>query len=87
MAAPGPGNDLVELTRGFMFAGAPSILCSLWDVDDEATRTLMVSFYKNYLSGMTKPEALRKAQIAMQGTKRWAHPYYWSAFVLFGDWE
>ena len=83
----GAGDDLVGLTRGFMFAGAPSILCSLWDVDDEATRTLMVSFYKNYLSGMSKPEALRKAQVAMQKSKKWSHPYYWSAFVLFGDWE
>ena len=83
----GAGDDLIGLTRGFMFAGAPSILCSLWDVDDEATRTLMVSFYKNYLSGMSKPEALRKAQVAMQKSKKWSHPYYWSAFVLFGDWE
>ena len=83
----GAGDDLVGLTRGFMFAGAPSILCSLWDVDDEATRTLMVSFYENYLGGMSKPEALRKAQAAMQKSKKWSHPYYWSAFVLFGDWE
>ncbi|MBL7203189.1 MAG: tetratricopeptide repeat protein [Desulfobacteraceae bacterium] len=83
----GAGDDLVGLTRGFMFAGAPSILCSLWDVDDEDTRALMVSFYKNYLSGMSKPEALRKAQVAMQKNKKWSHPYFWSAFVLFGDWE
>jgi CHAT domain-containing protein/Tfp pilus assembly protein PilF len=83
----GAGDDLVGLTRGFMFAGVPSILCSLWDVDDEATRTLMVSFYKNYLSGMSKPEALRKAQVSMMNNKKWSHPYYWSAFVLFGDWE
>ena len=83
----GAGDDLVGLTRGFMFAGAPSILCSLWDVDDEATRALMVSFYKNYLGGMSKPEALRRAQISMMNNKKWSHPYYWSAFVLFGDWE
>ncbi len=83
----GAGDDLVGLTRGFMFAGAPSILCSLWDVDDEATRVLMVSFYKNYIGGMSKPEALRKAQISMMNNKKWSHPYYWSAFVLFGDWE
>jgi CHAT domain-containing protein/Tfp pilus assembly protein PilF len=83
----GAGDDLVGLTRGFMFAGAPSILCSLWDVDDEATRALMVSFYKNYLGGMSKPEALRKAQMAMMNSAKWSHPYYWSAFVLFGDWE
>ena len=83
----GAGDDLVGLTRGFMFAGAPSILCSLWDVDDEATRALMLCFYKNYLDGMSKSEALRKAQLEMQKRKEWAHPYYWSAFVLFGDWE
>ncbi|MBC8466415.1 MAG: CHAT domain-containing protein [Deltaproteobacteria bacterium] len=83
----GSGDDLVGLTRGFMFAGAPSILCSLWDVDDEATRALMVSFYKNYIGGMSKPEALRKAQMSMMNKKKWSHPYYWSAFVLFGDWE
>ena len=83
----GAGDDLVGLTRGFMFAGAPSILCSLWDVDDEATRTLMVGFYKNYLKGISKPQALRKAQVAMMASPKWSHPYYWSAFVLFGDWE
>jgi CHAT domain-containing protein len=82
----GAGNDLVGLTRGLMFAGAPSILCSLWDVDDEATRALMVSFYKNYISGMSKPESLRRAQIAIMNSPKWSHPYYWSAFVLFGDW-
>ena len=83
----GGGQDLVGLMRGFMFAGAPSILASLWDVDDEATRALMVSFYKNYLSGMTKPQALRTAQTAMINSGKWSHPYFWSAFVLYGDWE
>ena len=82
----GAGNDLVGLTRGFMFAGAPSILCSLWDVDDDATKVLMVNFYKNYLGGMSKPESLRRAQVAMMKNPKWSHPYYWSAFVLFGDW-
>ena len=86
----GAGDDLIGLTRGFMFAGAPSVLCSLWDVDDEATRELMGSFYRNYLAGMSKPEALRQAQIAMLKNPKkpeWSHPFYWSAFVLFGDWE
>ena len=83
----GAGDDLVGLMRGFMFAGSPSVLSSLWDVDDEATRTLMTSFYKNYGGGMSKPESLRQAQLAMMKTPKWSHPYYWSAFVLFGDWE
>jgi len=83
----GSGNDLIGLTRGFMFAGAPSVLCSLWNVDDEATHVLMSRFYKNYLEGITKPAALRKAQAYMMQSDKWSHPYYWSAFVLFGDWK
>ena len=86
----GTGDDLVGLTRGFMFAGAPSVLCSLWDVDDEATRALMVAFYKNYLGGMGKPQALREAQRSIRenpGHPEWSHPYYWAAFTLWGDWE
>jgi len=47
----------------------------------------MVTFYKNYLAGMSKPEALRRAQIAMMENPKWSHPFYWSAFVLFGDWK
>jgi CHAT domain-containing protein/Tfp pilus assembly protein PilF len=83
----GGGQDLVGLVRGFMFAGAPSVLASLWDVDDEATQALMMSFYKNYVDGMTTPQALRKAQMAMMDSGKWSHPYFWSAFVLFGDWK
>jgi CHAT domain-containing protein/Tfp pilus assembly protein PilF len=83
----GAGNDLIGLTRGFMFAGAPAVLCSLWDVDDEATRALMKEFYSNYLNGMSKPGALRKAQESIKKMPKWSHPYYWSAFVLFGNWE
>ena len=83
----GAGDDLVGLTRAFMFAGAPAVLCSLWDVDDEATGVLMVDFYKNYIGGMSKPEALRNAQMSMMNTKKWSHPSYWSAFVLFGNWQ
>ncbi|MCX7014492.1 MAG: CHAT domain-containing protein, partial [Candidatus Sumerlaeota bacterium] len=86
----GAGDDLVGLTRGFMFAGAPSVLCSLWDVDDEATRALMVAFYKNYLGGMSKPQALREAQRAVRENAEhpdWSHPCYWAAFTLWGDWQ
>ena len=83
----GAGDDLIGMVRGFMFAGTPSVLSSLWKVNDEATCTLMISFYKNYTSGMSKPESLRNAQLAMLKNRKWSHPYYWSGFVLFGDWE
>ena len=61
------------------------VLCSLWDVDDEATQALMTRFYKNYLNGMDKPTHLRKAQAYMMQCDKWSHTYYWRACVLFGD--
>jgi len=76
------GDDVVGFTRGFLYAGARSLISSLWQVDDEATRNLMVNFYTN-LSGMSKDEALRQAQLKTK--KQYPHPYYWAAFLLTGS--
>jgi CHAT domain-containing protein/tetratricopeptide (TPR) repeat protein len=82
------GEGLVGLTRGFMYAGAPRVMASLWKVDDEATAALMKQFYRRMLGeGMTPAAALREAQIAMWRQKRWRSPYYWAAFVLQGEYE
>ncbi|PKN19872.1 MAG: hypothetical protein CVU71_05755 [Deltaproteobacteria bacterium HGW-Deltaproteobacteria-6] len=78
------GDDVVGFTRGFLYAGANSLVSSLWQVDDRATRDLMVSFYSN-LKEMKKDEALRQAQIHVK--KRYPHPYFWAAFVLTGSGE
>jgi CHAT domain-containing protein len=75
------GDDIVGLTRGFLYAGARSIVASLWSVDDRATAQLMESFYRN-LAHMSKLEALRQAQI---NTRRaFPHPFFWAAFQLTG---
>lgn len=84
--ALGPGDDIMGLTRGFMYAGAPSVLCTLWDVDDESTRVFMEHFYRAYTSGKTKPESLQYAQSELRKSEEWSHPYYWAPFVLWGDW-
>lgn len=76
------GDDVVGFTRGFLYAGARSLISSLWQVDDQATRDLMVAFYSN-LQSMTKDEALRQAQLKVK--KQYQHPYYWAAFVLTGS--
>jgi CHAT domain-containing protein/tetratricopeptide (TPR) repeat protein len=83
------GEGLVGLTRGFLYAGAARVVVSLWSVDDNATASLMVDFYKGMLkSGMRPAEALRTAQITMWKTKgAWQAPYYWAAFVLQGEWR
>ncbi len=82
------GEGIVGLTRSFMYAGAPRVLCSLWKVDDEATQALMRRFYElwNPKEGKAMPaaEALRRAQEHVRGQSRWAHPYYWAAWVLWG---
>lgn len=75
------GDDVVGLTRGFLYAGSRSIIASLWSVDDKATADLMQAFYKN-LATMGKAEALRQAQLATRQT--YPHPYFWAAFQLTG---
>jgi CHAT domain-containing protein len=76
------GDDGVGFTRGFLYAGARSLISSLWQVDDEATRDLMVNFYTN-LPKMSKDEALRQAQL--KAKIKYPHPYYWAAFLLTGS--
>lgn len=76
------GDDVVGFTRGFLYAGARSLISSLWQVDDEATSNLMIDFYTN-LSKADKDEALRLAQLNTK--KRYPHPYYWAAFLLTGS--
>jgi CHAT domain-containing protein/tetratricopeptide (TPR) repeat protein len=83
------GEGLIGLTRGFMYAGAPRVLASLWNVDDRATSELMKRFYQ----GLLRPEALRpagalrQAQLSIWKEKQWREPYYWAAFVLQGEWK
>ena len=82
------GEGLVGLTRGFMYAGASSVVASLWKVDDEATAQLMTHFYQAmFSSGLTPPAALRDAQLKMSQDKRWHEPYYWAGFVIQGRYD
>lgn len=77
------GDDLVGLTRAFMFAGAPSVLASLWEVNDRSAVQLMHSFYGQLRNG-DKATALAKAQREMRARGLYRHPYYWGAFTLVG---
>lgn len=75
------GDDVVGLTRGFLYAGSRSIVASLWKVDDLSTAALMETFY-SLLNQADKGEALRQAQI--ETMKKYPHPYYWASFQLTG---
>ena len=83
------GEGLVGLTRGFMYAGAPRVMASLWKVDDRATAELMKHFYTAMLGteALRPAAALRAAQVRMWKTKGSEAPYYWAAFTLQGEWR
>jgi CHAT domain-containing protein len=82
------GEGLIGMVRGFMYAGVPRVISSLWKVDDESTAELMKTFYREMFScGKTPAAALRTAQVEMSKTERWSAPYYWAGFVLQGEYR
>lgn len=82
------GEGLVGITRGFMHAGASSVVASMWKVDDDATAELMKHFYHFLLEERLPPAAaLRQSQLAMRRQKQWHEPYYWAAFVIQGQYR
>jgi CHAT domain-containing protein/tetratricopeptide (TPR) repeat protein len=82
------GEGLVGLTRGFMYAGSPRVVASLWKVDDQASAELMVHFYRALLEeGLPPAEALRHSKALMWREGRWRSPHFWAAFVLQGEYR
>nr|WP_321485845.1 CHAT domain-containing tetratricopeptide repeat protein [uncultured Draconibacterium sp.] len=81
------GEGLMSLARGFLYAGCPSVVMSLWEVEDAAGTKIMTSFYKYLKAGKTKDEALRLAKLKYleESNSRLAHPHYWMSFKCIGD--
>jgi CHAT domain-containing protein len=81
------GEGIIGLTRSFFYAGASSVVISLWNVNDLATAELMKAFYQNLNRGAAKDEALRQAKLALMKSpnRAWKHPYFWASFVLMGE--
>lgn len=81
------GEGVMSLARAFMYAGCPSVITSLWSVDDASTSELMLHFYKNLKDGKKQDEALHLAKLQYLENKgiQASHPYYWSAFIHVGD--
>jgi CHAT domain-containing protein len=80
------GEGIVGLTSGFMYAGAKSVIASLWKVDDDATAELMSHFYTAMLKDELPPAAaLKAAKREMWKQQRWRPPFYWAAFTLQGE--
>jgi CHAT domain-containing protein len=81
------GEGVYGLRRAFMLAGAKSLLLSLWDVDDEATYSLMSSYYSRLSQGEGRSQALINTQRAMLKSQSFSHPHYWAGFFHSGDWS
>jgi CHAT domain-containing protein len=76
------GDELIGFNRAFFYAGTPSIITTLWKIDDRASSLLMNEFYRN-LKSLGKSQALRSAQLSVK--EKFDHPYFWAAFILSGD--
>jgi CHAT domain-containing protein len=77
------GEEISGVAYIFERAGAKAVMATLWSVEDQATKELMIEFYRNINKGMSKSEALREAKISLIQSK--GHPFFWAAFILIGD--
>jgi CHAT domain-containing protein len=77
-----PGDEMMTLARAFFYAGAQTVVASLWAVEDEATQTLMGHFYKRLQMGESIPQALRQAQVMVYNEGSTA--YQWAPFLVIG---
>ncbi|MBX7150127.1 CHAT domain-containing protein [bacterium] len=86
MGKSATGVELISLSRAFAIAGAPTTVATLWPVDDESTKIIMINFYDGLKKGLTKSEAMRQAQIALihKGDFH-IHPFFWAPYVMIGN--
>jgi CHAT domain-containing protein/tetratricopeptide (TPR) repeat protein len=80
------GDGVHGLRRALVIAGAETLVMSLWQVDDKATRELMTGYYERLRQGEGRSEALRQVQLKMLRSEQHSHPYYWASFVPTGNW-
>ncbi|WP_424100900.1 CHAT domain-containing tetratricopeptide repeat protein [Moorena producens] len=81
------GEGIYGLRRALVIAGSESQVISLWAVDDEVTKYLMVSYYQALQDNQGRSEALRRIQLQMLGSPEYQHPIYWASFIASGNWR
>jgi CHAT domain-containing protein len=81
------GEGILSIARGFFYAGVPSVVMTLWSVEDNSSALLMELFYKHLTEGLAKDEALRQAKLdyLKQSDQLTSYPYYWAGYVNIGD--
>jgi CHAT domain-containing protein len=84
----GTGSELITLAEAFAMAGAPTLIATLWEVEDRSTGLLALTFYDTLMNKKKdKLEALRSGQIALIRSEEYAHPFYWASFLMIGSWH
>ena len=81
------GAEVSALGTSFELAAAPSVIASLWKVNDKSTAIIMDKFYSSLTSGKSKADSLREAQLKLLKNKEFENPYYWAPFIILGDWK
>ena len=81
------GEGIMSLARGFMYSGCPSVITSLWSVDDKSTAVIMKHFYEGLAKGLSKDEALRASKLSYlkNADEIKSNPFYWAGFILIGN--
>jgi CHAT domain-containing protein len=79
------GGGVIGLSWAFLVAGCPTTIVSQWKAHSAATATMMVEFHRQLVAGASKPEALRRAQLALRADPRYRHPFYWAPFIVVGS--
>ncbi|MFT5431683.1 MAG: CHAT domain-containing protein [Myxococcota bacterium] len=81
------GEGVYGLRRALVIAGSETQVMSLWQVDDESTRDLMIGYYKRLKSGTGRSESLRQAQLRLASDPQSEHPFFWASFITSGSWK
>ena len=79
------GEGLIGLSRAFFYAGARSVVATLWNLNDRFAAEFVERFYRELNSGVATEEALRRVKAAYVNHPQYSHPFYWSSLVILGD--
>ena len=81
------GEGVMSVSRGFLYAGCPSVVMTLWEAEDQSGTTIMNAFYSYLKKGNSIDKALRKSKLDYleNANSRMAHPHYWLAYISIGD--
>jgi tetratricopeptide (TPR) repeat protein len=84
----GTGSELITLAEAFAMAGAPTLIATLWEVEENSTRQLALTFYDELINKKKdKLDALRAGQIALIRSAEYSHPFFWAPFIMIGSWR